>query len=78
MSIFQAPTNPFEKKDDFSELPPNQRRKKLQAKIEEITGKVSVNPTSFNKKKSPRFTKGEKNRQSLLTFQLSSSDLASI
>merc|ERR1711993_112206 len=28
------------KKDDFSELPPNQRRKKLQAKIEEITGKI--------------------------------------
>jgi len=27
-------------KDDFSELPPNQRRKKLQAKIEEITGKI--------------------------------------
>jgi len=36
----KAPTNPFEKKDDFSELPPNQRRKKLQAKIEEITGKI--------------------------------------
>merc|ERR1719219_1307725 len=28
------------KKDDFSELPPNQRRKKLQSKIEEITGKI--------------------------------------
>lgn len=27
-------------KDDFSELPPNQRRKKLQSKIEEITGKI--------------------------------------
>jgi len=37
----KAPTNSFDKKDDFSELPPNQRRKKLQAKIEEITGKVS-------------------------------------
>jgi len=36
----KAPTNPFDKKDDFSELPPNQRRKKLQAKIEEITGKI--------------------------------------
>ncbi len=30
-------------KDDFSDLPPNQRRKKLQAKIEEITGKVNRN-----------------------------------
>jgi hypothetical protein len=30
------------KKDDFSELPPNQRRKKLQGKIEEITGKVQL------------------------------------
>jgi len=39
--FFNAPTNSFDKKDDFSELPPNQRRKKLQAKIEEITGKVS-------------------------------------
>jgi len=28
------------KKDDFSELPPNQRKKKLQSKIEEITGKI--------------------------------------
>lgn len=27
-------------KDDFSELPPNQRKKKLQSKIEEITGKI--------------------------------------
>jgi len=27
-------------KDDFSELPPNQRRKKLHSKIEEITGKI--------------------------------------
>merc|ERR1719412_2077003 len=32
--------NIFTKKDDFSELPPNQRRKKLQSKIEEITGKI--------------------------------------
>ena len=31
----------FYEKDDFSDLPPNQRRKKLQAKIEEITGKVN-------------------------------------
>ena len=38
--FFQASTTLFDKKDDFSELPPNQRRKKLQAKIEEITGKV--------------------------------------
>jgi len=28
------------KQDDFSELPPNQRKKKLQSKIEEITGKI--------------------------------------
>jgi hypothetical protein len=28
------------KKEDFSELPPNQRRKKLQSKIDEITGKI--------------------------------------
>ena len=27
--------------EDFSELPPNQRRKKLQAKIDELTGKIS-------------------------------------
>jgi len=27
-------------KEDFSELPPNQRRKKLQSKIDEITGKI--------------------------------------
>jgi len=27
-------------KEDFSDLPPNQRRKKLQGKIEEITGKI--------------------------------------
>merc|ERR1712018_340830 len=27
-------------KDDFSDLPPNQRRKKLQSKIEGITGKI--------------------------------------
>merc|ERR1719273_500247 len=27
-------------KDDFSELPPNQKKKKLQSKIEEITGKI--------------------------------------
>merc|ERR1719278_1611891 len=32
--------NIFTKQDDFSELPPNQRRKKLQSKIEEITGKI--------------------------------------
>jgi len=30
----------FYEKEDFSDLPPNQRRKKLQAKIEEITGKI--------------------------------------
>jgi len=28
-------------KEDFSELPPNQRRKKLQAKIDELTAKIS-------------------------------------
>ena len=27
--------------EDFSELPPNQRRKKLQAKIDELTAKIS-------------------------------------
>merc|ERR1712156_1234919 len=39
----KAPSSPFGidfKKDDFSELPPNQRKKKLQSKIEEITGKI--------------------------------------
>jgi len=30
----------FFEKDDFSDLPPNQRRKRLQGKIEEITGKI--------------------------------------
>merc|ERR1712223_1351650 len=30
----------FYEKEDFSDLPPNQRRKKLQGKIEEITGKI--------------------------------------
>ena len=27
--------------EDFSELPPNQRRKKLQAKLDELTAKIS-------------------------------------
>ena len=41
--ILQAISSPYggnNKQDDFSELPPNQRKKKLQSKIEEITGKV--------------------------------------
>ena len=29
-----------DKKDDFSDLPPNQRKKKLQLKIDEINTKV--------------------------------------
>jgi len=39
----KATSSPYggdNKKDDFSELPPNQRKKKLQSKIEEITGKI--------------------------------------
>ena len=36
----QGSPGTFGEKDDFSDLPPNQRRKKLQAKIEEITAKV--------------------------------------
>jgi len=39
----KATSSPYggdHKKDDFSELPPNQRKKKLQSKIEEITGKI--------------------------------------
>jgi hypothetical protein len=33
--------NGFNSQEDFSELPPNQRRKKLQAKIDDLTGKIS-------------------------------------
>lgn len=33
--------NGFHLQEDFSELPPNQRRKKLQAKIDDLTGKIS-------------------------------------
>ena len=33
--------NGFHPQEDFSELPPNQRRKKLQAKIDDLTGKIS-------------------------------------
>jgi hypothetical protein len=33
--------NGFHSQEDFSELPPNQRRKKLQAKIDDLTGKIS-------------------------------------
>ena len=36
----QGQNGSFFEKDDFSDLPPNQRRKRLQGKIEEITGKV--------------------------------------
>ena len=37
----QGQNGSFFEKDDFSDLPPNQRRKRLQGKIEEITGKVT-------------------------------------
>ena len=38
---FRLFSNNTNNKDDFSHLPPNQRRKKLQGKIEEFAGKIS-------------------------------------
>ena len=39
MSIFQSGAGDG-LRDDYADLPPNQRRKKLQQKIDEITGKI--------------------------------------
>ena len=39
--IFQTVGGLPSVQEDFSELPPNQRRKKLQAKLDELTAKIS-------------------------------------
>ena len=46
--LSQGSPGTFGEKEDFSDLPPNQRRKKLQAKIEEITGKVIESSFFYN------------------------------
>ncbi len=39
-SLLIQPGNNTDGRDDYSELPPNQRRKKLQQKIDEFAAKI--------------------------------------